>query len=116
MQSTMPMKWSIIHYTGMQANVYLRTGSWGEYFGPKGVIKRTRESFTMRNFRYWSPIRVIKSQRLKWAGHVVRKEKGRDAFKILTGTSTGKRVQGRTKCRREDSIKIDIKEICHRID
>jgi hypothetical protein len=38
---------------------------------------------------YRSPniVRVIKSIRLKWAGHVARMKEGRCAFKILTGTS-----------------------------
>ena len=36
---------------------------------------------------YRSPniVRVIKSRRLRWAGHVARKEEGRSAFKILIG-------------------------------
>jgi hypothetical protein len=34
---------------------------------------------------------VIKSKRLRWAGHVARKEEGRRALKILTGKFTGKR-------------------------
>ena len=34
-------------------------------------------------------VRVIKSRRLKWAGHVVRMEEGRSAFKILTGNLQG---------------------------
>ena len=36
---------------------------------------------------YRSPniVRVIKSRRLRWAGHVARMEGGRRAFKILTG-------------------------------
>ena len=35
---------------------------------------------------YRSPniVRVIKSRRLRWAGHVARMEEGRSAFKILT--------------------------------
>ena len=39
---------------------------------------------------YHSPniVRVIKSRRLKWAGHVARMEEGRSAFKILTGKPT----------------------------
>ena len=43
-------------------------------------------------FFYRSPniVRVIKSRRLKWAGHVARMEEGRSAFKILTGKPTGK--------------------------
>ena len=42
---------------------------------------------------YRSPIilRVIKSRRLRWAGHVARMEKSRSAFKILTGKPTAKR-------------------------
>ena len=37
---------------------------------------------------YRSPniVRVIKSKRLRWGGHVARMEEGRRAFKILTGT------------------------------
>ena len=36
---------------------------------------------------YRSPniVRVIKSRRLRWAGHVARMEEGRSGFKILTG-------------------------------
>ena len=30
-------------------------------------------------------VRIIKSTRLRWAGHVVRMKEGRSAFKILTG-------------------------------
>ena len=41
---------------------------------------------------YHSPniVRVIKSRRLRWAGHVARMGEGRTAFKILTGKPTGK--------------------------
>ena len=41
---------------------------------------------------YRSPniVRVIKSRRLRWAGHVARMEEGRRAFKILTGKPAGK--------------------------
>ena len=42
-------------------------------------------------------VRVIKSRRLRWAGHVARIEEGRTAFKMLTGTSIGKRHLGRPR-------------------
>ena len=50
---------------------------------------------------YRSPniIRVIKSRRLRWAGHVVRMEEGRNAFKILTDKPTEKRPLGRPRRR-----------------
>ena len=37
-------------------------------------------------------------------------EEGRSAFKILTGTPTGKRPLGRPKHRWEDNIRVDLKE------
>ena len=37
--------------------------------------------------------------------------KGRIAFKILTGKPTGNRTLGRPRCRWEDNIRMDIKEI-----
>ena len=36
-------------------------------------------------------IRVIKSRRLRWTGHVTRMEEYRRSFKILTGIPTRKR-------------------------
>ena len=47
---------------------------------------------------YLSPntVRMIKSRRLRWAGHVDRMEESRSAFKMLTGKPTGKRPLGRT--------------------
>ena len=50
---------------------------------------------------YRSPniVRVIKSRRLRWAGHVARMEEGRSAFNILTGKPTGKRLLGRPRRR-----------------
>ena len=62
---------------------------------------------------YRSPnvVRVIKSKRLRWAGHVERMEEGRSAFKILTGKPTGKRPLGRPRRRWEDNIRMDLQEI-----
>ena len=62
---------------------------------------------------YRSPniVKVIKSRRLRWAGHVARMEEGKSAFKILTGKPTGKRPLGRPRHRWEDNIRMDLKEI-----
>ena len=56
-------------------------------------------------------VRVIKSRRLRWAGHVARMEEGRSASKILTGKPTGKRHLGRPRRRWEDNIRMDLEEI-----
>ena len=58
---------------------------------------------------YGSPniVRLIKSRRLRWAGHVVRMEEGRSV-----GKPTGKRPLGRPRRRWEDNIRMDLEEIC----
>ena len=60
---------------------------------------------------YGEYIRVIKSTRLRWAGHVVRMEEGRRAFKLLIGKPTRKRSLGRPWRRWEHNIRMDLKEI-----
>jgi hypothetical protein len=56
-------------------------------------------------------IRVIKSRRLRWAGHVARtREKGGE-YKILVGRPEGRRPLGRPRRRWEDNIKIDLQEV-----
>ena len=62
-------------------------------------------------YRSHNIVRVIKSRRLRWAGHVARMEEGRSAFKILTGKPTGKRPLGRPRRRWEDNIRMDLEEI-----
>ena len=54
---------------------------------------------------------MIKSRRLRWAGHVARMKEGRSAFKTLTGKPTGKRPLGRPSRRWEDNIRMDLEEI-----
>ena len=68
------------------------------------------EGFSMRNLTVCI-VRVIKSRRLRWAGHEGRMEESRSPFKILTGTLTGKRPLGRPRRRWEDNIRIDLKEV-----
>ena len=61
---------------------------------------------------YRSPniVRVIKSRRLRWAGHVAKMEESRSAFKILTGKPTGNRPLGRPRRRWEDNIRMDLED------
>ena len=56
-------------------------------------------------------VKVNKSRRLRWAGHAVRIEEVRSAFKILTGKSTGTRLLGRSRRKWEDNIRIDFEEM-----
>ena len=79
---------------------YLKTESWGEYLDPTGMNgeRRTRHNQELHClYRSHNIVRVIKSRRLSWAGHVARMKEGRSVFKILTGTPTGKRPSGRPR-------------------
>ena len=65
------------------------------------------------NDLYSSPniLRVIKSRRMRWAGHVARMEEWRDVHKVLKGKSEGKTPLGRPRRRWEDNIKMDFHEM-----
>ena len=54
---------------------------------------------------------MIKSRRLRWAGHVARMEEGRSAFEILTNNNIEKRPIGRPRHRWEDNIGMDLNGI-----
>ena len=54
--------------------------------------------------------RMIKSERIGWAGHVARIGERRGAYRVLVGKPEGKRPFGRTRSRWEDNIKMDLQE------
>jgi transcription termination factor 2 len=58
-----------------------------------------------------SIIRMIKSRRMRWAGHVARMGEKRNAYRIFMGKPEGKRPLGRPRRRWADNIKIDLREI-----
>ena len=65
------------------------------------------------NGLYSSPniVRVIKSRRMIWAGHVACMQEGRGVHKVLVGKPDGKSPLGRLRRRLEDNIKMDLQEV-----
>jgi hypothetical protein len=55
-------------------------------------------------------VRVIKSRRMRWAGHVAQVGEGRGVYRVLVGRPEGKRPLGRPRHRWEDNIKLDLWE------
>jgi hypothetical protein len=53
---------------------------------------------------------LIKARRMRWAGHVARMAVARGSYDILVGRPEG-RPLGRPRCRWEDNIKMDLREI-----
>ena len=71
------------------------------------------------NNLYFSPniVRVIKSRRMRWAGHVARIGDGRGVYRVLVRKPEGKRPLGRLRRRWEDNIKMDLQEVeCGDVD
>jgi transcription termination factor 2 len=56
-------------------------------------------------------VRVIKSRRMRWAGHVARMEEGRGVYRVFIGRPEGERPLGRPRRRWEDNIKLDLREM-----
>jgi hypothetical protein len=85
-------------------------------FGPKRY-EVTGECRILHNEEvndlYSSPtiIWVIKSRKMRWAGHVARMGEGRAAYSILVGTPEGRRPLGRPRRRWENNIKMELQEL-----
>jgi hypothetical protein len=85
-------------------------------FGPKRDVVtggwRKLHNEELRDL-YSSPsiIRIIKSRRMRWAGHMARMGEKRNVYTLLLGMSVGNRPLGRPRRRWIDNIKMDLAEI-----
>jgi hypothetical protein len=85
-------------------------------FGPKREEDgswRKLHNDELHHSLYSSPniVRVIKSRRMRWAGHVARMAEGRCVYRVLVGKPEGKRPLGRPRRRWEENIKMSLREI-----
>jgi hypothetical protein len=85
-------------------------------FGPKGD-EVTGEWRKLHNEElhdlYSSPniIRVIKSRRMRWAGHVARMGEKRSIFRVLVGKPEGKEPLGGSRRRWKNNIILDFQDV-----
>ena len=71
------------------------------------------------NDLYSSPniVRVIKSRRMRWAGHVARTGEERMVYRFLVGKPEGKRLLERPRRRWVDNIRMDLQDVgCGYVD
>jgi hypothetical protein len=101
--------------------VFENMGLW-RIFGPRrdevtGEWRRLHNE--ERRDLYSSPniVRVIKSRRMRWAGHVARMGEERGAYSVFVGKPEGKRPLGRPRRRWVDNIRMDLQEVgCGYVD
>jgi len=85
-------------------------------FGPRRD-EVTGESRRLHNEElndfYSSPniVRVIKSRRMRWAGHVERMGEERGVYRVLVGKPEGKRPLRRPRRRWVDNIRTDLQVV-----
>jgi hypothetical protein len=82
-------------------------------FGPKldevtGEWRRLHNEELKYVYSLPNIIRVIKSKRMRWAGHVARMGEGRGAYRVLVGRPEGRRPLGKPRHRWDDNIKKDL--------
>jgi len=88
----------------------LQPGQWLR-FKPQ-FLRRIRDSNS-----YCGIVRVIKSGRMRWAGHVARMGDRRCVYRVLVGKPEGNRPLGRPRRMRECNIKMDLQEVrCGGVD
>jgi hypothetical protein len=83
-------------------------------FGPKrkeDVSWRKMHNDELHSL-YSSPniVRVIKSRRMRWTGHVARMGEGRGVYRVLVGRPKVNRPVGRPRHTWENNIKMDLRE------
>ena len=85
-------------------------------FGPKrdevtGEWRKLHNE--LLNNLYSSPniVRMIKSRRMRWAGHVARMGEGSGVYRALVGRPERRRPLGRPRRRWEDNIRMDLREV-----
>jgi len=56
-------------------------------------------------------VRVIKSRRMRWTGHVARMGDERGVYRFLVGKPEGRRPLGRPRRRWVDNIRMDLQAV-----
>jgi hypothetical protein len=56
-------------------------------------------------------IRIMKTRRMRWAGHVAQILENRNEYRLLVGKPEGKRPLGRPRRRWLDNIRMDLVEV-----
>jgi len=85
-------------------------------FGPRreevrGEWRRLHNGELNDFYNSTNNVRVIKSRRMRWAGHVARMGEERGVYRVLVGKLEGRRPLGRPRRRWVDNIRMELQEV-----
>ena len=85
-------------------------------FGPKrdgvtGELRKLHNEELDDLYSFPNIVRLIKSRRIRWAGHVARVGEKKRVYSVLVGKPEGKRPLGRPRRRWENNIEVDLQEV-----
>ena len=91
-------------------------GVFRRIFGPKrdevtGEFRKLKNEDLNDLYSSPSTVRVIKSRRMRWAGHVAHMGERGGVYRVLMGKPKGKSQLGRLRRRWDDNIKIDLQKV-----
>jgi transcription termination factor 2 len=94
----------------------LSSNFYREVFGPKrdevtGEWRKLQNKELSDLYSLPNIVWMVKSRRMRWAGHVARMGEGRVVNRVLVGKPEGKRPLGKTRRRWEDNIKMDLQKV-----
>jgi hypothetical protein len=85
-------------------------------FGPKreevmGEWRKLHDGELHNLYSSSDIIRQIKSRKMRWAEHVARMGEGRKVYRVLVGKPEGKTPLGSCRCKWQDGIRMDLREM-----
>jgi len=80
-------------------------------FGPRREWRRLHNEELNDLYSSLNIVRVIKSRRMRWAGHVARMGEERGVYRVLVGKPEGKKPLGRPRRRWVDNIRTDLQKV-----
>jgi len=92
-------------------NRVMRRVFWPKIYEVTGEWRKLHNAELSDLFSLPNILRVVKSRRMRWAGHVARMGEGRGVHRFLVGKPEGRRPLWRPRRRREDNIKTDIQDV-----
>jgi hypothetical protein len=91
--------------------MFSRLGCCDGYLGLRGDWRKLYNEELYALYSLLIIILLMKSRRLRWAGHVACMGERRGAYRVLVGKLEGRRPLGRPRRRWEDNINMDLREV-----